>query len=407
MVIKNLKNTASSSLFHQRKRKLANDIMPSMAELPLDPERQNKAREYARIRRRLLGLDLFIGGAYALAWLFFGWSTSLRDFLLNWTNNPWLLVAGFGVIFAGLYIILSLPLSFYNGYIIPVRYGISNQQVSGWIKDLFKGIIVGGFIGGLLLEMIYAVLRLFPETWWLIATAFLLLFSVLLTNLAPIILMPIFYRFEPLGEEYTVLSKRLLNLAKNTSTKVSGVYQIDMSSRTKAANAALVGLGNTRRVLLGDTLLAEFTTDEIETVLAHEIGHHVHRDIPYSIMIEGVITLIGLYFAAEGLNWGVDALGFASVADIAGMPLFIIVMGIYGLITMPMTNAYSRWRERRADQFALEITGNNDAFVSAMIRLANQNLAEADPEPWVEFLLYSHPALDKRIKMANEWKPER
>ena len=381
--------------------------MPSMSEIRLDPERQNEAREYARIRRRLLVLDLLIGGVYVVAWLYFGWSIALRDILLNWTNDPWILVAGFGLFFAGLYLILSLPLSYYSGYILPVRYGMSNQQVSGWLKDLIKGILIGGLLGGLILEMIYAVLRFYPETWWLIAAVFLLLFSVLLTNLAPIILMPIFYKFEPLGEEYTNLDKRLLKLADSTNTRIKGVYQFDMSTRTNAANAALVGLGNTRRILLGDTLLAEFTSDEIETVLAHEIGHHVHRDIPYGILVEGVITLIGLYFAAEGLNWGVEALGLSGVADIAGLPLFMIVIGAFGLITMPMTNAYSRWREGRADLFALEVTKMNNAYASALVRLANQNLTVADPEPWVEFLLYSHPALGKRIKMANEWKPNR
>lgn len=381
--------------------------MPSMSEIVLDPERQNKAREYARIRRRLLVLDLLTGAVYVVAWLYFGWSIALRDILLNWTNNPWILVAGFGLFFAGLYLILSLPLSYYSGYILPVRYGMSNQQVSGWLKDLIKGILIGGLLGGLILEMIYAVLRFYPETWWLIAAVFLLLFSVLLANLAPIILMPIFYKFEPLGEEYTNLDKRLLKLADSTNTRIKGVYQFDMSTRTNAANAALVGLGNTRRILLGDTLLAEFTSDEIETVLAHEIGHHVHRDIPYGILVEGVTTLIGLYFAAEGLNWGVEALGLSGVADIAGLPLFMLVIGAFGLITMPMTNAYSRWREGRADLFALEVTKMNNAYASALVRLANQNLAEADPEPWVEFLLYSHPALDKRIKMANEWKPNR
>ena len=381
--------------------------MPGMSEIILDPDRQNKAREYARIRRRLFVFDILIVGIYALVWLFFGWSIALRDFLLNWTITPWILVAGYGLIFAGLYLILSLPMSYYSGYILPIRYGMSNQQISGWIKDLLKGAFVGGVIGGLLLETIYAVLRFYPESWWLIAAILLLLFSVLLANLAPIILMPIFYKFEPLGDEFSDLDERLLNLAEKTNTQVRGVYQFDMSTRTKAANAALAGLGNTRRILLGDTLLAEFTSDEIETVLAHEFGHHVHRDIPYGILVEGGITLIGLYFAAVGLNWGVEALGLSSVADIAGLPLFMIVIGAYGLITMPITNTYSRWRERRADQFALDVTKMNAVYASAMVRLANQNLAEADPEPWVEFLLYSHPSLGKRIKMANEWNPNR
>jgi STE24 endopeptidase len=227
-------------------------------------------------------------------------------------------------------------------------------------------------------------------------------FNVLLANLAPVLLFPLFYKFKPLEAEHADLAGRLLRLAERAGTRVRGVYKFDMSRRTKAANAALTGSGNTRRILLGDTLLAEFTPDEIETVLAHELGHHVHRDIPIGLVVESGITLVGLYLASLGLAWGVTALGFASVSDIAALPLLVLVMGAFGLVIMPLGNAFSRWRERRADEYALQATGNGAAYASALTRLANQNLAEADPEPWVEFLLYSHPALSKRIAMAKE-----
>jgi STE24 endopeptidase len=176
-----------------------------------------------------------------------------------------------------------------------------------------------------------------------------------------------------------------------------------MSKRTKAANAALTGLGNTRRIILGDTLLEEFSNDEIETVLAHELGHHVHKDIPIGMAVESVMTLVGLYLASLGLNWGAAYFGFSGPSDIAALPVFMLVIGAYGLVTMPLSNAFSRWRERRADQYALQTTRKNKAFASAMTRLANQNLADADPEPWVEWLLYSHPALRKRIDMAQSF----
>jgi STE24 endopeptidase len=178
-----------------------------------------------------------------------------------------------------------------------------------------------------------------------------------------------------------------------------------MSRRTKAANAAVTGLGNTRRILLGDTLIDEFSPDEIETILAHELAHQVHRDIPIGILVESVITLGGLFLAAQVLDWSVTALGFNSISDVAAIPLFGLVMGLYGLIIMPLGNAFSRQRERRADEYALKMTGNGTAYASALTRLANQNLAEADPEPWVEILLYSHPALNKRIAMAENYQP--
>ena len=373
----------------------------STADIALDPERQSQAKEYARIRRRLLLVELLIGGLYAVFWLVFGWSSVLKDSLLSITSNDWILVAVFALVFGGCYILISLPISYYSGFVLPHRYGLSTQTLKGWISDQVKGLGIGLLLGGLIIEIIYALMRYAPETWWIWVALVLLLFNVILANLAPIILFPIFYKFNPLDDEHEELVERLMNLAKRANTNVKGVFKFDMSRRTTAANAGLAGLGNTRRIILGDTLIDEFTTDEIETVLAHELGHHVHKDIPISILVESLITLIGLYLAFIALAWGTDTLGFDGSSDVAAMPLFILVMGAYGLITMPIGNAYSRWRERLADAYAIDITGKGAAYAAALKRLANQNLAEADPEPWVEYLLYSHPALSKRIAFAE------
>jgi STE24 endopeptidase len=213
--------------------------------------------------------------------------------------------------------------------------------------------------------------------------------------------MPLFNKFVPLGDEHAELAERLMQLARRSGTFVKGVFKFDMSKRTKQANAGLTGLGNTRRIILGDTLLNGFSPDEIETIMAHELGHQVNKDIPLGIIFGSITTLVGLFLASLGLNWGVRTLGFSGTADIAAFPLFLIVLGVYGLITMPLENGFSRWRERRADKYALSLTHNGTAYASALRRLANQNLADADPEAWVEWLLYSHPALGKRIKMAE------
>lgn len=377
-----------------------------MSEATLDPERQEQAKRYARLSRRLMLVDLVIGTLYMLAWLVFGWSTALKNYLLNYTNNDWLLVAGFALVFGGIYYLINLPMSYYTGYVLPHRFEMSTQNLNGWVMDQLKGLGIGIILGGLVLEIIYVVLRVSPDLWWLWAAGILLIFSVLLANLAPILLMPIFYKFVPLGEEHSELVERLVHLAERANTRVQGVFKFDMSRRTKAANAALTGLGNTRRIILGDTLIDEFTTDEIETVLAHELGHHVHKDIPLSMLVESLLTLLGLYLASLGLNWGVGVFRFEGPADIAALPLFMLVIGAYGLVTMPLGNAFSRWRERRADEYALRETGMGIAYASALTRLANQNLADADPEPWVEFILYSHPALSKRIAMAEAYTPD-
>ncbi|MES0361309.1 MAG: M48 family metallopeptidase [Anaerolineales bacterium] len=374
-----------------------------MSVATLDPEKQEQAIEYARIRRRLMLGDLALGGIYALLWLVTGWSIALRDYLLGLTNNDWLLVAGFILVFGGIYFLIDLPLGYYSSYVLPHRYGLSTQTFKGWIGDQVKSVLVGGVLGLLVIEIIYFVLRISPNLWWLWAGLILLFFNVILANLAPVLLMPLFYKFVPLEEEHADLVARLLNLAERAGTRVRGVYKFDMSRRTKAANAAITGLGNTRRIILGDTLIEEFTPDEIETVLAHELGHQVHRDIPIGILVESVITLGGLYLASLVLEWAVAALGYTGVSDIAAMPLFVLVMGAYGLLVMPLGNAFSRWREIRADEYALKMTGKGEAYASALTRLANQNLAEADPEPWVESLLYSHPALGKRIAMAEDY----
>jgi STE24 endopeptidase len=374
-----------------------------MPESSIDPQRQVLAKQYARINRRLMLVDLALGAVYTLSWLMAGWSASLQAALSAWTANQWLQVAAFAMIFGGIYYIINLPLSYYTGFVLPHRFAMSNESLTGWTGDQLKTLGLSAVLGGILIEVVYAVLRLSPEWWWLWVAGILLIFTVLLTTLAPILLMPIFYKFVPLGEEHAELVERLLHLAERTHTQVQGVFKFNMSRRTKAANAGLTGMGNTRRIILGDTLIAEFTPDEIETVLAHELGHHVHKDIPVGIALESAMTLVGLYLASIGLSLGVAYFGFSGPSDVAAMPLLILVMGAYGLLTMPLGNAFSRWRERRADDFALRVTENGPAYASALSRLANQNLAEADPEPWVEFLLYSHPALQRRISMAQAY----
>lgn len=370
----------------------------------LDPERQKLAKEYARIRRRFTLLDLLLGTLLLLAWLLLGWSVLLREWILGWTQAHWIAVLAYAAIFGGAFTILDLPLSYYTGYILPHRYKQSTQNLKGWIVDLVKNLLISAVMGGVLLEIIYLVLRSAPERWWLWTAGILLLFNVLLANLAPVLLFPIFYKFTPLEEEYQDLTERLLALAAKSGTYVAGVYRFDMSKRTKAANAGLTGLGNTRRIILGDTLLDEFQVDEIETVLAHELGHQNNHDIPLGMFLQTILTLGGLYLTSLGLIWGVSLFGFKSISDIAALPLFALLLGLYGLITMPISNAFSRWRENLADEFALQITGKAEAYKSALVRLSNQNLAEIDPEPWVEFLLHSHPALQKRIARAKNYQ---
>ncbi len=369
----------------------------------LDPEKQKQAKEYSRINRRLWLVDTAFSALYALAWLFLGWSAAVRQWLTGFTTNEWILVPLYVAVFGGIYFLINLPLGYYSGFVLPHRFGQSNQSLKDWIVDELKGLAIGAPLGLILLELVYLALRLTGSAWWLWVAGGLLVFNVLLSNLAPVLIMPLFNKYVPLGEEHKELEERLLRLAERANTKVQGVFKFDMSKRTKAANAALTGLGNTRRIILGDTLINEFTPDEIETVLAHELGHQVHKDILFLIATGTLTTALGLYLASLFMNFAVGYFSFQSVADVAAFPAFMLILSIYGLLTQPLSNALSRWRENMADDYALRSTGKGEAFASAFTRLANQNLGEIDPEKWVVFMFYSHPPLGERIEKAKRY----
>lgn len=367
-----------------------------------NPERQEKARLYARLNRRLMLVNLALSGGYSLAWLWLGWSKQLSFTVQSLTANPWLQVALYLLAFGGILYLINLPLSWIESYHLPHRFELSTQTWRGWIIDQLKGLAVGGLLGLLVLQIIYAVLRAAPQSWWIWATLFLLFFNVLLGYLAPVLLFPIFNKFKPLGEEHADLVERLKQLGQRAGAHVEGVYEMDMSRRTKAANAALTGLGRTRRIILGDTLLGEFSADEIETVLAHELGHHVHKDIPLLMGVSALVTVLGMFLVSRLMAWGVPYFGFKAVGEVGTLPLFLLAFGAFQLLVLPLVNAFSRWRERLADQYAIQVTGKPAVYAAALARLADQNLAEADPEPWVEWLLYDHPPIGKRIAMARE-----
>jgi STE24 endopeptidase len=365
----------------------------------LDPERQRLAQQYAGIRRRLFFLEM--GATVALVALFLaaGWSMGLRQWAEAISDNPWIVVALYGVALGAGYTIISLPLDFYASYVLPHRFGLSTQTLSGWVMDSIKSTALAAVLALAGLEMLYWLLRAFPEWWWVLMAGMMWLFAVVMAQLAPVLLMPLFYKFRPLDDPE--LEQRLTRLAEQAGTIVRGVYIMDLSSRTTAANAMLTGLGRTRRIILGDTLLKGYTHDEIETVLAHELAHHVHNDMPKSLVIEAVLFGLGMWVASMLLGWGVSAFGFRGIADVAALPIFAFAMFVFGLIAMPGANYLSRQMERAADLYALRTTGKSQAFRSVMMKLAGQNLSEANPPAWVRFLFYSHPPISERIQVAE------
>jgi STE24 endopeptidase len=296
----------------------------------------------------------------------------------------------------------SLPLAFYSGFVLERRYGLSHESLGRWLLDQLKSFAVGFVLSSIAAVIVYAFIRRFPDAWWLPAGLVFALLVVGLTNVAPILLLPLFYSVKPL--ERAALHARLLGLAERAGAKVLGAYEWGLSQKTKKANAALAGLGATRRILVSDTMLAEYSDDEIEVVLAHELAHHVHGDIWKGIALECGLILAGCYLAARLLAAFAPAIGLDGVADIAGLPLLVLAGSAVSLVMVPFAHAMSRAFERSADTFALRITRNPTAFISAMRRLAAQNLAEEHPSRLVQILFYSHPPVRERIAAAQAFK---
>jgi STE24 endopeptidase len=267
--------------------------------------------------------------------------------------------------------------------------------------DHLKGTAVGLALVTGLASLVYWTMRATPEWWWLVSGLSFAGLLVTFAHLAPVLLLPVFFRFTPL--DAPGLRERLERLAERAGARVMGVFRWELGRKTSKANAALAGIGGTRRILIADTMLDQYSDDEIEVVLAHELAHHVHRDIWTGIGYETVLTLAGFYAAHRTLAWLGPPAGLTSLADPAGLPLLLLAAGGVSFLLMPLALALSRSHERRADRFALDLTRNPSAFSSAMRRLGAQNLAEERPSRVVQWLFYSHPPLTERLEAAARW----
>jgi STE24 endopeptidase len=363
------------------------------------PPDDRDARQYHRLQ---LGLELL--ALLATVLYLFGALAGGGGQLLAVAARAWspALAWQVAVVAAGLaagHGLLLFPVTWVQGYWLPRRYGLLHQSLGGWLADRAKAAAIGGLLGLAAVEIVYVLMASVPR-WWLAAGLALVAMQVLLAFVFPVWLLPLFYRLAPLADED--LRRRLLALAARAGVPAVGVWVADQSRKSRTANAALAGLGRTRRILLYDTLVARFTPAEVASVLAHELGHHVHRDVWRGLGVQAALTLLALWIADRLLQVGVTLWGLEGPADPAGLPWLALVLLGVGLVTMPIVNAWSRRLERQADDFALRLTGDVGAFVAAMDRLASLNLAERRPHRVKEALFYSHPSIDRRIARALE-----
>ena len=363
-----------------------------------------EARRYNRIRRRLGIADFALGLAVLVVLLATGWTRDLRDVAYL---GAWQIYSLAVFFYVGMLLVISKALGFgldVYGFYLEHRFQLSNQKPGSWLWDQVKSFLVSLVFAGIVVEIIYYVLRMWPRQWWLIAWGAFIVLFVALAQIAPVVLFPIFYKFQPLQKEE--LKQRLVRLSEQAGTRVRGVYEWKLSEKSKKANAALTGLGKTRRIILADTLLNNYSDDEIEAVLAHELGHHVRKHILKGILLEVAVTFVGFWAANEVLRYAVfDRHMFESLADFANLPLLALVSAVLSLLLMPVLNAYSRQKEREADQYCFQSIPSVEPFISSMNKLADQNLAERSPSRLVEVLFYSHPAISRRIAAAREHAP--
>lgn len=362
---------------------------------------REEARRYGRIHLALtladmavdliyLGLMAFVFGPRIDAWLATFTPLAGDQSLLR-------LVALFGIVI-GLHILVSLPLSFYSGYIVEHQFKLSNQSPRRWLRNWSLGNVLAVVLGAVLNVGLFWIIWHTGSYWWLIAAAAFFVVSVALGQLAPVLFVPLFYKVEPL--ENAELLDRMKRLADGTGLTIEGVYRLGMSADSSKANAMLAGLGRTRRVLMGDTLLDKFSPDEIEVIFAHEIGHHVHRHIQKMIATGVVTSCAGFWILDRVLVWWAN-IPTAADAPTSALPLVMFTLTTFMLLLAPLQNAISRHYERQCDRYALQRTKMPAAYRSAFLKLARLNKADMEPNPIEVILLHSHPPIAKRLAMAE------
>lgn len=361
------------------------------------PSRRAKAAELARTRRRLFLTGTVLG--LVAPWAI--WASGLSGVLLGVFGGPgsWLGLPVYVAIVTLLLVVISTPLSYYGGYVVGHRYGLSTQSVGGWFADWLKSTVLGVVLATGAASAFYLTVSWFPTLWWAVFWLEAMAALVLLTFIAPYVIVPIFFKPRPVDDPGIVLM--IEELVKRAGTTVAGISRLDFSRRTNEANAAVIGFGRSRRVVLADTLLETFPALEIRAVVAHELGHHVHRDVLWLLVLQGGMMLAGLAFAAAFGDPLLQLVGAGSIGDPATYPLLIAAASLFGLLTMPLTNAISRTVEARADTYSFKLLGDGRPFAAAMRRLADQNLAEERPPRWAEWLLYTHPPIWRRVERAE------
>ena len=359
----------------------------------------DQAKAYQRKRQLLTFIHLILTPSLLLVAIVMPISQMFNLWSFQISSNLYAALACYFVFFALYTLIFDFPLAFYSGFLLEHQFALSNQTLLAWVKDFFKKSALSFLLSLLLLEGLFALIWNFPSLWWIFAWAGYALVSFGLGKVFPVLIVPLFYKYGKL--ENQSLKEKIFNLANRYGLPLENVYTLDLSKTTKKANAAFMGMGKTKRVVLSDTLLANFTEEEIETVVAHELGHFKHHDIWKQLGLGILTSLAGFWIVFRLMEPLTHFFGFNGPADIASMPLLFLIFYVFGLGLMPLQNGFSRCLERAADGFALSACPDRNVFISCMEKLGKVNLADPDPHPLYEWIFYDHPSIGKRIRMAK------
>jgi Zn-dependent protease with chaperone function len=366
-----------------------------------------KAMLYYRSGNVLWAVDVLLGLLIPSAFVFTGFSARLRDLARRIGRNWFFTLVAYFVLFSLISFVIGLPWAYYTEFIRQHDYGLSNQSFAKWFGDSLKGLIVGLIIGSLFLWVPFLLLRKSPRRWWLYTSILMVPFLLLLLVAAPIWVDPLFNEFGPMKDR--ALEQRILALADRAGIEGSRVFEVNKSVDTKAVSAYVAGLFGTKRIVLWDTIIAKLSPRELLTVMGHEMGHYVLGHVPKTVAFLSLLILATLYLAHRTAGFFFSRysgrMAFASLSDIAALPLLILLSNLFSFLMVPAALAYSRHNEHEADRFALEVTRDNHAFGKAFVKLQTENLGNPRPGWLYVFWRASHPPIGARIDFSNEYRP--
>jgi STE24 endopeptidase len=330
-------------------------------------------------------------------------STVSRD-IVNYIDfhyyNQYLQFFFFVCIVGIIFLIPGLLIDYYGGFFIEHQFGLSNQNRFAWFFEKIKSIAISSLIFLPIAMVFFIIVRNANENWWWIFSLILIFFSLILARIAPILIFPLFYTFKPV--QNPELEKRMKTLLDKEKISFSGIYQFNMSKNSKKANAGFTGIGKSRRIILADTLIENFSVDEIESVFAHELGHYRYRHILKNLVTGSILIIISFYLCSEMYSYILAKRGFIYIYEISALPLLVLLLSVFSFLTMPFINTLSRFYERQADAYAVNAIADKKSFTSSLLKLSKMNLSDTDPHPLIEFLFHGHPSVKKRIAAVSK-----